>query len=39
MTNVDPDASSAVFRAGAPAMIKMAATIGQKTMNKTISGR
>ena len=36
MTNVDPDASSAVFRAGAPAMIKMAATIGQKTMNRTI---
>src|SRR5207249_2516792 len=36
MTNVDPDASSAVFRGGAPAMIKMAATIGQKTMNRSI---
>jgi hypothetical protein len=31
------EAISAVLRAGAPAMIKMAAMIGQKMTNKTIS--
>ena len=34
--NVTTDATSAVFRAGAPSMIKAAAVIGQKMTNKTI---
>ena len=37
--NAKIDAANAVLRAGAPAMIKMAATIGQKMMNRTISGK
>src|SRR5215475_15315744 len=36
--NVKTDAPSAVLRAGAPSMIKTAATMGQKIVNKTISG-
>src|SRR3954452_17356996 len=35
--NVNADAASAVFRAGAPSMIKTAATIGQKIVKRTIS--
>jgi hypothetical protein len=35
--NAKTDATNAVRRAGAPAMIKMAAAIGQKMTNKTIS--
>src|SRR5262245_34880670 len=34
--NVKTDAASAVFRAGAPSMIKTAATTGQKIVNRTI---
>ena len=34
--NVKTDAASAVFRAGAPSMIRTAATMGQKMTNKTI---
>ena len=34
--NVKTDAASAVFRAGAPSMIRTAATMGQKIVNRTI---
>src|SRR5215475_12808348 len=34
--NVKADAASAVFRAGAPSMIRTAATMGQKIVNRTI---
>ena len=37
--SVKIDATRAVLRAGAPAIIKIAATIGQKMMNRSISGK
>src|SRR5262245_50285400 len=37
--NAKTDAARALLRAGAPAMIKMAATIGQKMTKRTISGK
>ena len=37
--NVNTDAGKAVLRAGAPTITKMAATIGQKMMNRTITDK